>query len=506
MFVLPPPVKQNQNTCDMARFRFFSSAQAGVDPHGWTLPSSYAASKPDTKPTLIPNPAIFSNADAPRKLDLSQGILNYPDASHAAVHLALLECFQKLRLGASALDVQVDEPPEYQEKMTPTSPKAASRPRKSQHWAVLVKLAVARFDAWWSNIHLVLTHAAAYANRAGSGAQIQLTKDYLPPLDVLLVWYAFMQDTVAYMAACRDREGQIPGLPSLCFPWMAVRAVIDMESMTYELPNGAKTLFRTLSHQSADILEYLSSPPAYSEEASLPFSIDFVAEVQKHDEFIDAAHNALWIRSPALHGSLKRAAAEYMKLWSGGSASADATGNASFGVQLFSRTSRLFPHFYERLLHEGDVKASKSECGKQPQATDQESSECICWTCELIRDELPLFTHASTAPNRESASSTPASPLIAQQISSLAPDTLRQIQDDLGFYGAVEKARQRGHRLPTRPPTKAEKDAARIAKQRQDEVGYRPGINEYAELQADGSTKIRRSKHANAWSGLNWAT
>lgn len=226
----------------MARFRFFfSSAQASVNPHGWTLPSSYAASKPDTKPTLIPNPAIFSNADVPRTLDLSQGVLHYPDTSHAAIHLALLQCFHRLQLGASALDVQVDEPPEYQEKTTPPSPKSASRPRKSQHWAVLVKLAVARFDAWWYNIQLVLTHAPAYANRAGSGAQIQLTKDYLPPLDVLLVWYVFMQDTSAYMAACRDREDQIPGLPSLCFPWMAVRAVIDMKS-TYELPNGAKTL------------------------------------------------------------------------------------------------------------------------------------------------------------------------------------------------------------------------------------------------------------------------
>lgn len=484
-----------------------AGGQVEVDPHDWTLPSAYTTTSHSSTgcQIRIPDPNMFSNAEIPRLsgLDVSDSTLPYPDASHAAVHLALLESFRGLRLNATALDVPVELPPQYDEKPTPASTSGRGPATQSERWDLLLKLAVTRFGVWWSQIHLVLTHAAAYANHGGSKTQVQLTEAYLPPLDVLLVWYTFMLDSTSYRLACRARESDVPALANLCFPWKAVCAVIDMETMTFQLPRGAQALFQTLSGQSADILTYLSDPPTYTEEA--PFLPVGEVEVKKHETLFDEAHNLLWIRSPALRGSLERASVEFesVKAQLVCDDNTNPAAELSFGVRLFWRTFRLFPAVYEAF--EQKANAPTYHDGKSSEGHDKGApSRCICWTCERIRDDLPHFTHrkASAPKTNSSPNSSPAG--TTQQISSLAPEKLRQIQDDLGYYIAVEKARSCGLPLPSRPPTDAEKKKARLAKQRQDEAGYRPGINEYAEIQADGSTKIKRAKYANAWTGLGW--
>ncbi|OAR01492.1 hypothetical protein LLEC1_03093 [Akanthomyces lecanii] len=483
-----------------------SGAQASIDPHDWKLPSSYtfSPSKGGCR-TVIPDPNVFSNAGTPRL-----GDTNVPDASHAAVHLALLECFRGLKLNATALDVPVELPPQYAEKPNLASAADPGSSTQNERWDLLLKLAVTRFGVWWSQIHLVLTHAAAYANHGGSTRQVQLTESYLPPLDVLLVWYAFMLDSSSYAAACRARESDVPGLANLCFPWKAIWTVVDMDTMVYTLPKGAQTLFHTLSGQSADILTYLNDPPAYTEEPLPLLPVDMVAEVKKHEPFLDEAHNLLWIRSPALQGSLKRASADFkgVKAQLTCATNADSAAELSFGVRLFWRTFRLFPFVYQALARNGGVpdyheNKPPSAHGKTPGEAPS-PSHCTCWTCERIRDYLPHFTRTqASAPEKDTAAGSSA-PSITQQVSSLSVQQLRQIQDDLGFYRAVEKARSSGLPLPSRPPTDAEKQKESLSKQRQKEVGYLPGINEYAEVQADGCTKIKRSKHANAWSGWWW--
>ncbi|KAJ4148333.1 hypothetical protein LMH87_002809 [Akanthomyces muscarius] len=211
-----------------------SGAQADIDPHDWSLPSSYTTPQSKgTCQTIIPDPHVFSNAGIPRLSDayVRGSTLQYPDVSHAAAHLALLECFRGLRLNATAFDVPVELPPQYVEKPSLARNVRRGFVTQSERWDLLLRLAVTRFGVWWSQIHLVLTHAAAYANHGGSTKQVQLTESYLPPLDVLLVWYAFMLDSSSYAAACRARENDVPGLANLCFPWKAVCAVIDMGTM-----------------------------------------------------------------------------------------------------------------------------------------------------------------------------------------------------------------------------------------------------------------------------------
>ncbi|KAI8649192.1 hypothetical protein NCS57_01455400 [Fusarium keratoplasticum] len=493
-----------------------SGNQADVDPHCWKLPSSYSSCKPGGKQTVIPDPSIFVNAFPPTDAEVGNTatILACPDISHAAVHLALLECFRTLRLEASALQVDVHGLPAYTEKPRDDIPSTRTTGLpESQRWDLLIRLAVSRFAVWWTNIDHVLVHIAAYGHHAGDKVMVQLTKEYLPPLDVLLVWYAFMLDSDAYNAACRDHERRVARLEHLCFPWLAIRDVIDMDRFRFELPRTAQNLFSTLSTQSSDILTYLESPPAYTEGEILPFEADLFAEVKKQAKFIDDGHNLLWIRAPALIGSLKRASVEYSDYQLRG-ASLDSDGiDVPFGIDLFWRTHQLHPNHY-RLFRQEIGNCRETSGSKAPMLQSVSSGSvikdlqvvpglCQCWTCERIRDDVPTFTHTPTPPTATS-SSAPLPSSTNQQLSSLSSEQLRQIQDDLGFYLAVEKARQCGGPLPTRPPTAREKAAEATARAKQKEVGQRPGLNEYLEILPDGTRKIRRQKHVNAWG--NWTS
>jgi hypothetical protein len=480
-----------------------------LDPHTWTLPSSYKPSKPDGKQTIIPDPRVFSNVfSIPSETETQsiETLLAYPDASHAAVHLALLECFRNLKASAKALDVKVIQPPSYDETKSPepASPPEPTQLPASRKWDLLIKLAVTRFTTWWSGIELLLNHASAYSHHGGSRAALQLTKDYLPPLDILLVWYALMLSPEAYEAACNAQGANATRLKYLCFPWPAIRDVIDMDKMQLVLPRSAQRLFTNITSQPCDILEYLQSPPAYTDTGKVRIETDLFSEVKRHEDIIEESNKLLWIRSPALQGSLIRAGLEYLDfhLREPNAVEEEMVSHQSFGVRLFWRTHRLFPRQYKAFLEE--IGGTQSD---QTQGQDLKrdakilfdmdgpspiEEHCHCWTCERIRDDLPEFVY--TKPSEAASSSTSLSPM-QKQISSLSAETLLQIQDDLGFCLAVEDARKSGLPLPTRPPTTAEKEADKIAKQKQKELGYRPGLNEYVEVLPDGRRKIRTHKY-----------
>ncbi|KIW34408.1 uncharacterized protein PV07_01186 [Cladophialophora immunda] len=473
--------------------------QAPVDPHEWRLPSVYSISKPGSRDTVIPNPRIFRNAFVPRgATDGRAGTsLVYPDISHAAVHLALLESFRGLRLTAGRLDVDVEKPAVSSEKAEPAEHPARTRLPASERWDLLIRLAVTRFTAWWTNIDRILYHATAFTHHAGGNSVVQLTKDYLPPLDVLLVWYAFMLDEDTYTAACHGRG--TPRLGELCFPWPAIRDVLDLDAMTYKLPPPAANLFSTLTSQSADILTYLEGPPAYSESPELPLEIDLFAEVKRCERFIEDAHRLLWIRSPALKGSLERSSIQYLEFRLSTGPADLPPYDIPFGVELIWKTHKLYPSLYRLFRQEITPTFPDSKSPNPPPQTAVDplaraghpspSECCCCWTCERIRDDLPSFRYDRSA----SALSLPVSP--AQ---------LRSIQDDLGFYRAVEKARGSRLPLPTRPPTAAEKTAEALEAQKQAAAGWLPGLNEYMVTLPNGERKIKRAraKHARAIYGM----
>ncbi|OAL37122.1 hypothetical protein AYO20_03600 [Fonsecaea nubica] len=538
----------------LSRFRGRSAGgdQAQVDPHQWRLPSSYStSSKPGTRETVIPNPRIFRNAFVPNEPTAARigadTSLVYPDVSHAAVHLALLESFQRLRLSAASRldDVEVveDQPPpafsedekrdvlreqQQQQHRPPTSTKLP----EPERWDLLIRLAITRFTAWWMNMDRILYHATAFTHHAGTHAGVQLTKDYLPPLDVLLVWYAFMLDEESYTTACSYQETPTARIGDLCFPWPAIRDALDLDSLAYRITRPAENLFATLTSQSADILTYLEGPPAYVECPELPVDIDLFGQVKRCERFMDEAHRLLWIRSPSLQGSLERAFLQYLeRQLSPTPISSVATAAAAaqddfplpFGVELVWKTHRLYPRLYRLFRQEivpaptptpTDTKSPRistaaewlggsdvpERSSRQP-SSSKEYDECYCWTCERIRDDIPTFSYTAATQSRSSSSSSSsrataaASPL--SPLSTLSPTQIRSIQDDLGFHLAVERARARHSPLPTRPPTAAEKAAERLEAKKQAEVGRLPGLNEYLVTMPNGKKKIKRSKHTN---------
>ncbi|RYP46054.1 hypothetical protein DL768_007680 [Monosporascus sp. mg162] len=565
-----------------------SGYQADVDPHGWRLPglSSYSSARARTlaggrgsprssrfsfsssktnlendnnnndNTTPVPDPRIFRNAFIPGDpaLAVPGGNLVYPDVSHAAVHLALVECFSNLRRSSAWEELpDVDaHPPSYDDAHSDThsrahdagprggeldgagpaekgesGPSSPSTTRTTwtdsdesqRRWDLLVRLAVTRFGAWWASIDKLLNHAMAYTpssyyqmpssyspphssrSHGSNPGMIQLAPDYLPPLDVLLVWYALILDPdystqSPYNVACRQHASSsslvVSRLQHLCFPWPAIRDVIDLRTMRYELPRAAASVFHTLSGQSADVLEYLSAPPAYTRHAdggllfgsSLDSSDSFAttanpaaagpdllfAAVKRQEPFFERALAADWLRGPALEGSLRRAGWAYLRhvvLYDEplrrDSHDADATADSApalpFGIELMWRTHRLYPLQY-RLFHEGHavrdlrsaVLPSQDHRSKIPRHQDEVPEVCVCWTCERIRDEVPDFAYDTSA---AAAAEEPRYDVTL--LRGLSSEQLRAIQEDLGFYQAVREARALGLPLPTRSPAVAEK-------------------------------------------------
>jgi hypothetical protein len=466
-----------------------SRDQADQDPHTWTLPSKYSISSAIAAGSPVPNPVALRNAFVPDPTAQgSKDALIYPDASHVVVHLCLLECFRNLRRSAIELDIQSFRPPAYTPDAAGSSSLSEERLPESLHWDLLIRLAVTRFTTWWHNLPQVFSHAIAYDHHAGSKADLQLSLNYLPPLDVLLIWYSLMLDEEEYSRLCHQTAD--PRLSLLCFPWPAIRDAINRETMSFELPKPAEILFSTISEQSANILTYLDQPPAYAESTESPFAIDLVLQVHQQEHFIDTSHDALWVRSPAMSGSLQRACAEYVRAQRLGRLGEFSSQQLPYGVELVWRTHRLFPAQYQNYRHVGvdsrdettDLKTTSSSDTAGSTSSSAQLDDhigCICWICERIRDDNPAWKY-----DDHKKSYNPA------HLQALFHEQVSQIKDDVGFFRTSESHRRQGLPLPTRPPTAAERDAERQESKKRNESGFH-GSSGYVEERPNGRRKLK---------------
>ncbi|KIX04560.1 uncharacterized protein Z518_05430 [Rhinocladiella mackenziei CBS 650.93] len=530
-----------------------------VDPHQWELPSHFpgrrfpiSSKHPKTE---IPEPSIFRDAIVPSLGNTNQVPIQYPTPGHITVHLCLLECFLKLKESVITSDqLEILDLPSYSgPSETGDSRNTPVSPEKSQRWATIVRLAVARFQIWFEKIESILRHAAAY-HRYGSNSDAShaaITADYLPPLDVLLVWYAYMQHPAAYRVD--NLAHSSPKLLEIPMPWEAILAVIDTKSLTYTLPVAAERLFTTTTTQSADILAYLTNPPPYSElDPNQAFSIDLASAV--HDlvgraSFIPKMHALLWLRSPSLEGTLGRALAQYSALPQaiGARASAWLTRvNEDPTLELVWRTHMLYPmvyFLYSQSVFGSDVLLRSESDGSRRETTevtpltqiesDDGGCPCYCWTCERIRDEIPDYvSHSSMSPDAPSpfrsrlessrGSLFPRSSRRAHleprsdtsPLSTLSKDQIASIKADIAFHRHVEAFRQSNPpeaALPTRPPTSRAVEKQRQEQEVKDRVGVyygigytvkivRPAVYDETtgKLLKKEKTKVTRSRHMNS--------
>ena len=220
------------------RFKSFHSSSDPTDPHEWKLPQHFPTASSTADQPQVPDVSVFK--------DLSAKDSIHPTAGELAVHLCLLECFQRFKQDAirsASLDIAFqgliytgkgqasweDEEGGNGETSTHQNEDEAGDYER-QKWSLVVSLAVARFEAWWRKIEGIIFHAVAYAPYPQSSRQASFTKDYLPPLDVLLVWYSSVLNSRDSDIECAHSGKQ--ELFSLALPWKAIHQAIDRETFT----------------------------------------------------------------------------------------------------------------------------------------------------------------------------------------------------------------------------------------------------------------------------------
>ncbi|RMY10033.1 hypothetical protein D0868_03919 [Hortaea werneckii] len=230
--LLTRPKKNKQVETDAKRKSSRSSSSS--------LPPGY-----DTENRLDPpDPtAGFSNLSLDNEVEKN----NFPTSDDTIAHLKLLECFYRLRqtigstdglfgisnglLTGPGIDASEAEQSESLSKLA------------EKRWAIYVSRAVDRFDIWIRNVipDQRMTNLD-WMEKGGPQAvlyqpqsPLDLSKDNLPPVDVLMVWHAYMLNPRAYLEDCL-RNGRMR-LWHTKFPWKAVDQCVDCESFAYE-PGG----------------------------------------------------------------------------------------------------------------------------------------------------------------------------------------------------------------------------------------------------------------------------
>ena len=188
---------------------------------------------------------------------------------------------------------------------------------------------------------------------------------------------------------------------ALDFLWKTIYDTIDCEDSSYNLTKSAQNIFRTHLSQSPDLLTHISTPPPYSDgSADRPMG-NLVDSVHTQEDITERAHQLLWIRSPALQGSLSRSMKKYETNLPGlVQSQLYEPLKLCFDFTLAWNTHRLHPSSCRRCIDaRKEGKSSAFTVGKQPtdptQAVKQkrfsaawpadDPCRCFCWTCEAIK-------------------------------------------------------------------------------------------------------------------------
>jgi hypothetical protein len=198
----------------------------------------------------------LSLSDAP-----SSGV---PSVHETIAHLKILECFSRLRQtvastdglfgieNAIITDIARASSRANSEKADDLLPKLAEK-----RWAVYVSRAVDRFHAWISAVVPSVTMPTmAETERDGTNGMITestyvktamppIGPSNMPPVDVLMVWHAYMLNPRAYLEDC-IRFGRM-ALWNTRMPWNAIAECIDPKTFVFEAGALAEASFTRLT-------------------------------------------------------------------------------------------------------------------------------------------------------------------------------------------------------------------------------------------------------------------
>ncbi|ERF76412.1 hypothetical protein EPUS_06970 [Endocarpon pusillum Z07020] len=319
-------------------------SQASMTSIAKHLPTRYKTAPTKAQEPLIPSPDTFGQLEspAPPATPAPDPSPLLPTVAECAVHLELLETFYVLRqriLKSETLDTVFDlkENPREVTRRDGTKLRLKDTTlwtRREQKWHKYLELAVVRFLAWWKS--------APCATAATRNSHPTFLEERLPPLDVIMVWHAALLNPATFKSRYRDSRGY-----KLHFPWRAIHQAIDHGPWTYQLRAEASQAFKKVTGLEADLfaqLESWASLPTPARTALTTFTVGthhdstlnvltqgsaahhLLQCVQTADStlalglreaiirqtsFVDKMNAHLWIRSPALGGTLRRARSRY---------------------------------------------------------------------------------------------------------------------------------------------------------------------------------------------------
>ncbi|KAL4983569.1 hypothetical protein BDW68DRAFT_194326 [Aspergillus falconensis] len=179
-------------------------------------------------------------------------------------HLKFLAALSDLRDTVTSMPYLFDIPdPDPQEFSTHINEAWALV--KEKRWAVYTAKAVARYTSWWDvcvpasrpRPTVQQLSSSAFDNITVCKSPLTWTQNELPPLDVLMVWHAHMLNPRSFLEDC-IRHGKI-SFWSTGFPWEAINASIDDQTLVYDAGSDAASVFTSKTNLEWDNLQDMPS-------------------------------------------------------------------------------------------------------------------------------------------------------------------------------------------------------------------------------------------------------
>jgi hypothetical protein len=142
---------------------------------------------------------------------------------------------------------------DYNDKFMGVKDGSEPTAHQTRKWETFVEGAVDRFEVWWGKID---QETPAYGEKDGPHRYLEKVADPLPPLDVFMVWHAYMLNPHSYYEDC-IRYDKMATLWLCGVPWKTLNEVIDKSRWTYNLSETARKSFTSLTTLPVDLLASL---------------------------------------------------------------------------------------------------------------------------------------------------------------------------------------------------------------------------------------------------------
>jgi hypothetical protein len=299
----------------------------------------------------------------------------------------------------------------------------------------------------------------------------------LPPLDVLMVWHAFLLNPRLFRSYCKNKV-----IYRTEFPWKQIHNAIDNNKWLYSLPKNASDHFQHATGIPSDLYAHMSgwsslliktSLVALSLERSshMPLSVPLLSPddpVRRHFEafhavdrdfaiqlrdavvrqtsFVDKMNAHLWIRSPAVDGTLRRAKERYSNFLTLFKLYPKTMFVPTLDIDLVWHTHQCSAAIYYEVTnnlagkfvnHDDSIVQKKLDTGFDTTRGmyqirfAEEYRICGCWDCEALLSKLEAATLAQD--------DTPDMEAMAKEVIS-----------DVTYYRCVEHLRRKKKALPVR--------------------------------------------------------